>query len=187
VLPNVAPAAAPTLRKYRNFLQKEYLPRPRETLGISAIPNGAACYAASLRRYTTLTISPKEIFNRGQNMVAESTAQVVAIGRRLYHTSDFTEIVAKVKADPANRFRSGQELFEYSRQLMDAAREKSKSLFLELPEQPVRIERLPTYLDSSGVPSHYEANATDAACYFLDRAKRLAQRDTRRRRNPPGA
>jgi uncharacterized protein (DUF885 family) len=110
----------------------------------------------------TLTISPKKVFNRGQNMVAESTAQVVAIGRRLYHTSDFTEIVAKVKADPANRFRSGQELFEYSRQLMDAAREKSKSLFLELPEQPLRIESLPTYLDSSGVPSHYEANATDA-------------------------
>src|SRR5204862_216702 len=37
-------AILPTIRQYRQFLDKEYLPRARKVIGVSANPNGAACY-----------------------------------------------------------------------------------------------------------------------------------------------
>src|SRR4029079_12105138 len=34
----------PAFKRYRDFLEKEYLPAAREAIGVSANPNGAACY-----------------------------------------------------------------------------------------------------------------------------------------------
>jgi uncharacterized protein (DUF885 family) len=36
----------PALKSYRDFLQTEYLPKAREGVAVSDLPNGAACYAA---------------------------------------------------------------------------------------------------------------------------------------------
>ena len=48
----------PALRSYRDFLQTQYLARARESVAISDLPNGPACYQAFLRSSTTLERSP---------------------------------------------------------------------------------------------------------------------------------
>ena len=45
----------PAVRRFRAFLMTEYLPKARDTIGLSALPDGAACYQANLRSYTTLS------------------------------------------------------------------------------------------------------------------------------------
>jgi uncharacterized protein (DUF885 family) len=44
----------PALRRYRDFLRSDYLPRARSTTAVAALPNGEACYRASVRRYATV-------------------------------------------------------------------------------------------------------------------------------------
>ncbi len=44
----------PAARRYADFLEREYLPAARETIAVTANPNGAACYDASIRAYSTL-------------------------------------------------------------------------------------------------------------------------------------
>jgi uncharacterized protein (DUF885 family) len=41
-------AIRPAIRKYRDFLVNTYLPAARAEIGVSANPNGAACYAAAV-------------------------------------------------------------------------------------------------------------------------------------------
>src|SRR2546423_742278 len=54
-------AILPTIRQYRQFLDKEYLPRARKPIGVSANPNGAACYKGAILATTGLTLSPDSI------------------------------------------------------------------------------------------------------------------------------
>lgn len=151
----------PAIRKYADFLRTEYMPGARESLGVSALPNGAACYQAYLRRYTTTDETPQFVFDSGQKIVSESTTAIRSIGSRLYHTTNLSEIVRRSHDDPKNRFRSGGELLDFSREMVEHSEQKCRALFLQMPSQPVVVKPLPEYQRGSGVPNHYEANPND--------------------------
>jgi Bacterial protein of unknown function (DUF885) len=51
----------PAFGRYRDFLANEYLPAARDGVGLSAIPNGSACYEALLRFHSSLPISAKQV------------------------------------------------------------------------------------------------------------------------------
>ena len=55
----------PALKKYRDFLVKEYLPAARESIAVSAIPNGAACYDASVRFHSSLPVPAAQVHEIG--------------------------------------------------------------------------------------------------------------------------
>jgi uncharacterized protein (DUF885 family) len=146
----------PALRKYRQFLEKTYLPRARDSLGLSALPQGQACYAAFLRYFTTLDRSPREVFELGQQTVAKNVAEVQALGQKAFGTRDFAEIISRLTSDPANHFTSEEEVFTYSRALVEKAGQVCKDSFLKLPSQPLEVRPYPEYMKGSGVSSHYE-------------------------------
>src|SRR5437899_12260271 len=64
-------AILPTVRQYRQFLDKEYLPRARKVIGVSGNPNGAACYKGAILATTGLTLSPDSIHLLGRATVTE--------------------------------------------------------------------------------------------------------------------
>src|SRR5207245_11267589 len=50
-------AILPTIRQYRQFLDKEYLPRARQTIGVSDNPNDATRYKRAIIEETVLKLS----------------------------------------------------------------------------------------------------------------------------------
>ena len=74
------------LQRARDYLQDEYLAVARETLSITAIPNGAECYEAVLRGYTTIDRSGKDVYELGQKTVAANKAGVIELGSAAYGT-----------------------------------------------------------------------------------------------------
>src|ERR1700722_14229118 len=55
----------PALRRYRDFLAREVLPKAREQPGLWALPRGEACYAAAIRMHTGLRLTPAELHQQG--------------------------------------------------------------------------------------------------------------------------
>jgi uncharacterized protein (DUF885 family) len=52
----------PSYSKLYEFFEKEYLPKARETDGISSVPNGAEYYAYCAKTWTTTSLSPDSIY-----------------------------------------------------------------------------------------------------------------------------
>lgn len=148
-------AVQPAIESYRDFLADEYLPRARESLALSALPEGKRCYAAMLRASTTLDHGPEKVFALGEETVARNRAEIVEIGRKLFGIDDVAEIVRRVNEAPDNRFRSADELLAYSKGRLARAIEKSRPLFTKLPETPVVIEVMPDHQAASGMSAHY--------------------------------
>lgn len=148
----------PALHRYGEFLKSQYLPKAREGIAVSALPDGAACYQAFLRMNTTLNRSPREVFDLGRKTVEANRAAVVAIGQRLFGLSDFGAIVARSKGRPEDHFHSQDELLSYSRDLLAKARARSATLVEELPRQDVIIEPERAFEESAGENSHYDPN-----------------------------
>ncbi|KAB8198133.1 DUF885 family protein [Lysobacter maris] len=160
----------PALARYRDFLREEYRAQARTALGVSANPQGEACYDASLRSYTTLERSAREVHDLGAKAVAANVAEISAMGEKLYGNGDFSEILTRIREAPDNQFASEAELIDYSRAVVGQSRKASEKLFLALPEQEMKVEPFPDFMRGSGASAHYEpaADPTRPAYYRID-------------------
>src|SRR5437764_262597 len=73
----------PALRGYRDFLERDYLPRARSAIGVSANPDGAACYRASIRATTGFDLSPDAVRRLGIATVEALTFHETIPGHHL--------------------------------------------------------------------------------------------------------
>src|SRR5439155_3538380 len=104
--PVLTTAVLPALRRYRDFLERDYLPRARSAIGVSANPDGAACYHASIRATTGLDLSPDAVHRLGIATVAALEAEMRVIARRSFRPRDVGAVLARLRRDPAFLFRS---------------------------------------------------------------------------------
>ena len=152
----------PAIRDYRDFLKTTYLPKARTEIGVSANPNGAACYAASLRARTGLPISPEEMFAQGNRAVAEQQATAKALAKKVYGTDDLSQLRSKLDADPDNHFKTREEVMAYSQAAVDRAWQALPKEFGLLPKAKVRIEPIGAFDEEHGVP-HYVPASEDGS------------------------
>jgi uncharacterized protein (DUF885 family) len=147
----------PALKSYRDFLQTEYLPKAREGVAISDLPNGAACYQAFLRSSTTLERTPQEIFDLGQKTVRENVAEIEKIGEAKFQSTDLTTIVAKIKGSSVEHFQSKDDLLGFSQQFLQRAKDvTAKQLITRMPQQNVVIRPLSAFEEDAGVGSRFQ-------------------------------
>lgn len=167
----IAEQINPALKRYGGFLKNEYLPKAREGVAVSDLPDGAACYQAFLRQSTTLNRTPQEVYELGQKTVAANQADVIKLGREMFGTSDFATIVKDVKAQPEDHFKSKEELLEYSRSILARAKTKTaEKLIAHMPKQDVVIKPERDFEDAAGVSSHYdpEPDTSRPATYRIE-------------------
>ena len=60
---------APAFTRLKDFIEKTYLPKCREEIAITAIPNGDTLYRYNVRWHTTTELTPKEIHQIGLDEV----------------------------------------------------------------------------------------------------------------------
>lgn len=153
--PIVAEGVHGALKRYRDFLAGEYLPKAREGIALSELPNGAACYQALLRASTTLDRTPAEVMAVGEAAVAQNVKDIIAIGGKRFGTSDLAATLAAVKDAPDNHFATADDLVDFSKRSLARTTKLSATAFQQLPKQPAAIEVLPATEAGSGVPAHY--------------------------------
>lgn len=153
----------PAVQRYRDYLVNEYLPIARENVSITANPNGAACNAASIRRYTTLDMSPEEIFDLGTRIVAqaESTMRVITVAR--YGTDDIRAAMRRVRADSSASFHSREEVIPATEAILARVRGAVPRVFNVIPKAPLVAEPFPAFQEASQPLANYEAPAEDGS------------------------
>jgi len=165
----IAEQIMPAVARYREFLVTEYRPQAREALGVISNPDGRACYDASLRFYTTLDRSAEEVFALGRETVEGNRERVILLGREAWGLEDFTAIIDFMKNDPEDKFRSREELLEFSQSTVRHAGEAVRSWFGYVPEREAEVKPYPEYQEGTGVSARYEAgNSERPGVYRID-------------------
>ena len=145
----------PAVRRHRDFLENAYLPAARDALSVTANPDGEACYEASIRRYTTVDRSGREVYELGSSVVAENRAAVIRLGSERYGTDDFAEIIVAAKADPADHFADADELLTFSRDMVTRAEAEMPNWVGTMPAQPVEVVPFEPHEEGTGRSAHY--------------------------------
>lgn len=73
----------PAMRRLATFMEREYLPASRDTVGWNALPNGANWYRAWIKQSADSVLTPDEIHAIGLREVARIQSEFVLLGPRL--------------------------------------------------------------------------------------------------------
>ena len=105
----------PAFTRYRDFLQREYLPAARDAIAVSANPNGAACYDASVRYHSSLPMPAAEVHATGLREVEHLDAEMKAIGERIVRTPrDVPSLLQHARTEKRYLFKSPEDLIARS-------------------------------------------------------------------------
>lgn len=147
----------PAIERYRNFLRDEYLPKAREPIAITANPQGAACYQAAFRSYTTIDRPAKETFELGRETVARNLNAALEIGRRNLKADDLPTLLERLKNDPANRFKSREEMLSFAKAAVARSKERMPQWFARVPKADLTVEPYPDFLERTASDSYWPA------------------------------
>jgi uncharacterized protein (DUF885 family) len=149
----------PAFRRYEAFLRDEYLPRARETVAVSALPNGAACYAARLRKMTTLNVTPEEVHQTGVQELERIKAEERLIATRLFGTADLDHAFARLEAKQY-RWENRDAVIAHARAAAARAAEAVSPWFGRIPKTTAIVTPVPV-VEEPTTADRYQAGTID--------------------------
>jgi uncharacterized protein (DUF885 family) len=137
----------PALERYRAFLDQEIAPHARgpDAEGIGALPLGAGCYAAEIRRHTTLEKGAAELHELGEREIARIDAEILELGKKLFRVKTLPEVLDRLRSDPRLHFTSDTEIVEKAESSLARAKAAIPKWFGRLPKADCVVRRIPDY------------------------------------------
>ena len=151
----------PALRRYRTYLADEYRGKARTDPAVAALPNGADCYRAAIRNFTTLDLEPKAVHELGLHEMARIEAEMRTIGQRSFGTSDVPVLLERLRTDPKYTFRSREELIGVAEAATARAKAAAPKVFNRMPKADMIVDPCQPFEEKSGCPGSYSQASED--------------------------
>ena len=137
---------APAIAHMRDFLRDRVLPRARkDNEGLASLPDGDACYRATIVSHVGLAMSPKELHDLGLAEIARTDKELAELGKRVLGTSDLASTIAKLRDDKSLYFTSRQEILAAAQAALDRAKAAVPRYFSVLPKTDCVMREIPDY------------------------------------------
>ncbi len=152
----------PAFRKLHEFLEKEYVPGARETIGMSDLPDGKAWYAFSAQVSTTTKLSPKEIHELGLSEVKRIRVEMDKVIAQTGFKGDFAEFTKFLRSDRRFYYTNANDLLMCYRDICKRADPELAKLFGKLPRLPYGVLPVPSYSEKSQTTAYYQPGSPKA-------------------------
>lgn len=151
----------PAYRALLEFFRSEYLAEPRESIGISEVPDGRDYYRALVRHHTTLDTTPEEVHERGLAEVERIRAEMDAVMAEAEFDGDFEEFLHFLRNDDRFYADTPRELLMHASYIAKRADDQMPRFFGKLPRlsygvRPVPDHMAPTYTTGRYWPGDLE-------------------------------
>ena len=152
-------AVKPAFERLHEFLVRTYIPACRDTIGVSALPDGAAMYAYNVRWHTTTGATPQEIHAVGLAEVKRIRAEMEAIIAKVGFTGGFDAFKTHLRTNPAFFYKDADALEAAYGLIAKRADPELAHLFGVLPRTPYGIRRIADAVAPSQTTAYYEPGA----------------------------
>ncbi len=161
----------PGYREFLTFMEKEYVPAARGSIGASALPDGRAYYRHRVRWFTTLDITPEEVHKTGLAEVKRIRAEMKEVIKKTEFKGDFDEFLEFLRTDPRFYAETPEELMKEVALILKKMDGQLPLLFKTLPRAPYGIREVPAYIAPQTTSAFYSQPAGDgsrAGFYFVN-------------------
>ena len=153
----------PAHQRLRTFLQNEYLPRARDTVGMSALPGGAALYDHLIESNTTLPMKADAVHRLGLSEVARILREMEAQKLKVGFKGTLPEFFRHLRTDPKFQPKTADELriaYEAAGKRVDA---RVREQFSLLPKTKLEIRPVPAFREKTAAAGSYQRGTPDGS------------------------
>lgn len=151
----------PSYRKLEAFIRDEYLPACRDTVAISALPNGQAWYAYRVKVMTTTSKSPEEIHQIGLSEVDRIHDEMRALMKQVKFEGNLQDFFAYMTKDGNFEFESEQALLDAYNAYLQEVNKGIPKLFSLVPKAGFEIRPVEAFRAASSSGGSYQGPSQD--------------------------
>jgi uncharacterized protein (DUF885 family) len=151
----------PAYKRLRAYINDEYLPKTRETVGLDALPNGKAWYAYNARNSTTTNRTPDEIHQLGLSEVARIQGEIKGVMQQVGFKGSLQDFFQFMRTDPQFNFKTEDELLTYYRALEKSVNAGIPGQFSLVPKSPFEIRAVEAFRAKSAAGGEYQSASED--------------------------
>lgn len=161
----------PGYRRFAEFMEREYLPAARGSIGASALPNGREFYRYRVKRFTTLDLTPDEVHHRGLAEVDRIRREMQVVIEKSDFKGDFAAFVQHLRSEPKFYASSPEALMKETALVLKKMDGQLPKLFGKLPRTPYGIREIPAYIAPRTTTAYYSpptGDGTEAGFYYVN-------------------
>lgn len=151
----------PAINRFADFMENTYIGAARDDISLSANPDGAMCYPALIRAYSTLRPSAGDVHRLGLEQIEKIRAEMRVTIDEHYGGGPIEALLRRVNEDPEFTFDNEDAVLQYSVDALDAAREAMPRAFGRLPNADVLVKPYPAFAASGS--GEYKSPSEDGS------------------------
>lgn len=161
----------PGYRRLLEFMQTEYIPGARGSIGASALPRGREFYRHRVQLFTTLDLTPEQVHQVGLDEVARIGAEMRAIPAKVEFEGDYSAFVEHLRTSPEFYPKTADELLREVAYVLKRMDGELPRLFRTLPRTPYGIRVIPEFIAPYTTTAYYMQPSGDgrrAGFYYVN-------------------
>jgi uncharacterized protein (DUF885 family) len=151
----------PAYTRLADFIEHDYLPAARTTVGWTDLPDGQAWYAWRIHGATTMTLPADEIHQLGLREVARIRGEMLAVKEQVGFAGDLDAFFRFLEEDPRFYYTSDAELLGAYRDVKRRIDALLPKLFSDFPKADYEIRPVEPFRAASAAGGSYQAPSAD--------------------------
>ncbi len=151
----------PAYRGLQTYFNTGYLPRTRDSIAVSDLPDGKAYYDFLARYYTTTELTAEQIHATGLKEVARIRAEMERVKAQTGFTGTLAEFFTYLRTDPKFFHKTPEELLTAYRALSKRIDPELVKVFKTLPRLPYGVRPIPDNIAPDTTTAYYQPGASD--------------------------
>ena len=168
----------PAYQRVLDFLEQEYLPQSRDTVGLYDLPDGYAWYAWEIARRTTLPLTALDIHRTGLAEVARIRAEMTMVKQQVQFEGDLQAFFQHLKQDDRYFFESEQALLSAYRKTLADIKQRLPQLFDMFPSAELEVRAVEAWRAQSSAGASFQdapADGSRPAIFYINTYNLRAQ------------
>lgn len=153
----------PSYLRLLAFLEDDYLPAARDTVGLGALPGGDEVYKARIYLNTTVQLEPEALHKLGLSEVARIRGEMDKVRQDVAFDGSLDSFLAHMRDDPKYRFKSGDELFRAADAILQRAKPLMPQLFGRLPKADCVMKEVEPFRAPAAPVAYYNPPPEDGS------------------------
>ena len=159
----VETTVVPAYKKLSAFLKNEYLPKARDSVGISAVPGGKALYLYLVKSHTTTDMTPEQIHAFGLKEVARDLKEMEKVKKEAGFKGSLDEFRAYLRSDPKFKFKDADAMKAEFERIKAQTAANITRLFGHIPKTPFEIRPFEAFVAPTKASAEYSQPSADGS------------------------
>jgi uncharacterized protein (DUF885 family) len=151
----------PAYARLADFIERDYLPAARSTVGWTDLPDGRAWYRWRIRQATTMDMSPEDIHQLGLAEVARIRGEMIHVKEQVGFKGDLDAFFKFLEEDPQFYFTDENDLLDAYRDVKRRIDALLPKLFADFPKADYEIRPVEPFRAASAAGASYQGPSAD--------------------------